>query len=120
MLSSTGWLPDVMIDAAQMLLAEQFNMSGLQSVTLGLVMQFNIHRGEFLQILSTQDHWVTVSTIGVQTPGKVQVFDSLYDIITDTVQAQIASILCTQKSSIEVEVMNVQKQVSTVMHAYNS
>jgi hypothetical protein len=45
-------------------------------------------------------------------PSTVQVFDSFYDSLATMVQAQIASILCIQ-STIEVQVMNVQKQVGS-------
>ena len=112
LLSPTAWLTDSIINAAQRLLGKQFpHLPGLQDVSLGLTMSFNIQTGEFLQILHTsQDHWLTVSTIGVQHP-KVKVFDSLYHSVPALAKAQIASLLCTEQSNIEVHIIDVQTQV---------
>ncbi len=114
LLSPVGWITDTLIDASQQLLKQQFSMlSGLECVDLGLVMSFNVQPGEFLQILNTSHHhWLTISTIGVQHP-EVCVFDSLYSCIPRMVQAQIATIMCTQNNSIEVKMMDVQQQVSS-------
>eukprot|EP00731_Ephydatia_muelleri_P029862 Em0021g385a len=43
-LSSTGWLDDVIINAAQDLLKEQFEISGFQNTTLGCNLSFDILR----------------------------------------------------------------------------
>ena len=87
-------------------------LPGLECVDLGLVMNFSVQPGEFLQILNTcHHHWLTISTIGVQHPG-VHVFDSLCNSIPRMVQAQIATIMCTQTSTIEVKMMDVQHQVT--------
>lgn len=114
LLSPVGWITDSLIDAAQQLLKQQFPMlPGLECVDLGLIMNFNVQPGEFLQILNTSHyHWLTISTIGVQHPG-VYVFDSLYNSIPRMAQAQIATIMCTQNNTIEVKMMDVQQQVSS-------
>ena len=67
LLSPTAWITDSIVNAAQQLLREQFpQLPGLQDVSLGLTMAFDIMPGEFLQILHTsQGHWLTVSTTGV-------------------------------------------------------
>ena len=113
LLSPVGWITDTLIDASQQLLRQQFPvLPGLECVDLGLVMNFSVQPGEFLQILNTSHHhWLTISTIGVQHPG-VHVFDSLCNSIPRMVQAQIATIMCTQRSTIEVKMMDVQHQVS--------
>lgn len=123
LLSVTGWLTDTIIDAAQILLAQQFpNISGLQSVALGLTMAFNIQTGEFVQILNTsRSHWLTVTTIGVKHQATIKVYDSMYDCLPRMAQAQVASILCTQQSIIKVEMMDVKKQVriiESVIHVH--
>ena len=41
----------------------------------------------------------------------VEVFDSSYSVARDIVKAQIAALLFTQHSSIQVRSMDVQKQV---------
>ena len=112
LLNPTQWLTDTIINAAQQLLQKQFpHLPGLQDVTLGQTMNFIVHPDEFLQIIhSSQGHWLTVSTIGLQHP-KVQVFDSLYHSLSQPAKAQIASLLCTKQEKIEVNIMDVQKQV---------
>ena len=112
LLSPTPWLTDSIINAAQQLLRKQYpHLPGLQDVSLGLTMSFNVQRGEFLQILQTsQDHWLTVFTIGVQHP-RVKVFDSLYLSLPTMAKAQIASLLCTEQNIIEVHIMDIQTQV---------
>ena len=112
LLSPTQWLTDTIINAAQQLLTKQFpQLPGLQDVSLGQTMSFVVQPEEFLQIVhSSQGHWLTVSTIGVQHP-QVRVFDSLYNFLPQLAKAQIASMLCTKQAKIEVQIMDVQTQV---------
>ena len=114
LLAPTGWLSGNLINAAQELLKKQFsNLSaGLQGVELGLVMNFKIPGCEFLQILhSPPNHWVTVSTIGIQDTSTIILFDSKYKTVPTSLQAQIAALLRTDCDKIVVRVMNVQNQV---------
>lgn len=112
LLNPVGWLSDGIINAAQCLLKKQFpDIHSLQKVSLGHVMNFCIQRGNFVQILHSNNHWLTVSSIGLEHP-KVKVFDSLYSSIPEMVKAQIACLLCTKESNIEVSIMDVQIQVS--------
>ncbi len=113
LLSTTAWMTDPIINAAQNLLREQYpNVSGLQNVNLGQVMVFVPQEGEFLQILNTgHNHWITISTIGLKHPV-IRVFDSLRGRLPTLAKAQIASLLCTQSNCIEVQIMKVQIQVS--------
>ena len=112
LLNSTGWLTDAIVDAAQMLLRQQYpSLPGLQNVCCGLVMSYDIQEGEFLHIINSgHGHWLTLSTIGVSHP-EVQVYDSKLMLIPPLAKAQIASILCTQMEKIEVSIMNAQLQV---------
>ena len=65
LLSSTSWLHDKIINPVQKLLMDDYPaVRGLQDVTHGLNMTFNIERGEFVQILHDgANHWFTISTV---------------------------------------------------------
>ena len=82
LLSPTAWITDTIVNAAQLLLRQQFpQLPGLQDVSLGQTMAFNVCAGEFVQILHTsQDHWLTVSTTGVKHPT-VKIYDSLFVLL---------------------------------------
>jgi len=68
---------------------------------------------EFVQILNTgEGHWVTVSTIGTSHP-LVCVFDSLYSSAGTRLEAQIASLIHTEKPEICLEFMDVPVQAGT-------
>ena len=73
------WLTDIIVNTAQMMLADQFSMTtGFQSTNAGLCMTFLIKPDEFVQILHDGSaHWVTISTIGCKHP-EVKIFDSHY------------------------------------------
>ena len=60
--SPTGWLTDNVITAAQMLILQHFpSMSGLQPPTLQAVSAFQVHSGEFVQIVNIRNkHWCVV------------------------------------------------------------
>ena len=72
------WLTGDLVNAFQTLLKQQFpHLSGLQDVSLGLTLAFEIEASEFVQVLHTgSSHWVAISTIGC-TPGEVDIFDSM-------------------------------------------
>ena len=77
-LSRRGWLTDNIIHAAQILLLQFFpDMAGLQPPVLQKVFAFQVHSGEFVQIIHVKNnHWCVVSTVGCET-GVVCVYDSL-------------------------------------------
>ena len=58
--SPIGWLNDSIISAAQKLIVQQFpTMSGLQPTTLAETMAFQVHRGEFVQMVHVDGcHWL--------------------------------------------------------------
>ena len=77
-LESNKWVDDVLINASQFLLHSQYGRPGFQATTLAYNIRFDVMR-EFIQILHNgDDHWVTISTIGLPS-GLMNVFDSLYD-----------------------------------------
>lgn len=111
LLSPTGWLTDNIINAAQGLLKKNPHVvSGLQNVSLGLTMNFDVEPGEFVQILNNGlGHWLTISTIGTPHP-EVQVYDSVYMFASQRTIAQTAALLHTNHSAMTFSFMDTQKQ----------
>ena len=95
-LSPSGWLTDKIICAAQMLLLQFFpNMAGLQPPVLQEVFAFQVHTGEFVQIINVRKkHWCVVSTVGCES-GCVRVYDSLYKTLSRETVHLIASMVYT-------------------------
>ena len=116
LLSPTAWITDTIVNAAQHLLKKQFpSISGLQDVALGLVMNFNIQTGEFVQILHTAEgHWLAISTLGLHHPD-VNVYDSVYLTLPTLAKAQIASLLNTKETKINVHIMKLHMQVLLIV-----
>ncbi len=73
------------MNAAQHLLQNHFpNLEGLQDVTLGVVCNFTVNQGEFVQIIhSVPGHWLTVSTVGLKHPN-IAILDSAYSNISSS------------------------------------
>ena len=111
LLNPLGLLNDSIINASQQLLKELFPfLPGLQGVELGAIMGFEVEAGEFVQIVHNgKNHWLLVSTLGVEHPT-VRVYDSMYNSLGSHTQNQIAALLHTDRSSISIEMMNVQVQ----------
>ena len=113
LLSSNAWLTDSIIDAAQTLLKRATPVPGLQSVSCALTMTYDVQPGEFVQILNNgRGHWVTVSTIGTVHPN-IKVYDSLYSCASSHLKTQIAAVLATEKSHIQLKFMDVPVQSGT-------
>ena len=104
-LSPSGWLNDSIISAAQklMLILQHFPlMSGLQPPTLQHAWGFDVHRGDFVQILYVHNsHWSVISNIGCED-GVVNYYDSMYPVSSTTVQL-IASLVLVQHQSLKLE-----------------
>ena len=75
---------DSVIQAAQLLIMQEFpHMSGLQEPVLAQTLGFQVHRGEFVQIICVgHSHWCTVLNIGCDE-GVVKVYDSLYSSVSN-------------------------------------
>jgi hypothetical protein len=110
-LSQKGWLTDKIICAAQMLLLQFFpNMAGLQPPTLQKVFAFQVHSGDFVQIIHVRNnHWCVVSTVGCQS-GVVHVYDSLYKTLSKETVHLIARMVHVPSSELKVVMMDVEKQ----------
>ena len=110
-----SWLTDSIIDAAQQLLKEISPLPGLESAACGLTMTYAVQPDEFVQILHTgEGHCVTVSTIGVAHPLVcARVLDSLYSSAGTLLEAQIGSLIHTEKPEICLKFMDVPVQAGT-------
>lgn len=89
-LSLTGWLDcDIIHQVQSYLKNNNPAIEGFQRPTLGPSRNFNIVRGEFVQILHTgNSHWVCISSVGC-LPGMVSLYDSLYNhCVSDEVEEQ--------------------------------
>ena len=66
-LSPSGWLSDKVVEAAQLLILQQFpHISGLQNPILQQTHTFQVHRGEFVQIINVRNnHWCTISFLAL-------------------------------------------------------
>ena len=104
------WLNDRLINASQQILRKQYGITGLQDVTMLQTLSMDVQPGEFVQILNVaSSHWVTISTIGCKA-GTVHVYDSGGKHMSYRNKEQIASLLFTELSIIQIEFMNVQIQ----------
>jgi hypothetical protein len=112
-LSPSGWLNDSIISAAQMLMLQHFpHMSGLQPPTLQQAWAFDVHRGEFVQILHIHNsHWCVVSNIGCEG-GVINYYDSMYPSISSKTMQLIASLMFSPASELEVRIMDVGQQTN--------
>lgn len=111
-LASAGWLDDNIINAAQALLRKQFGLPGLQNTILGCTLTYEIMSEPFVQILHNgQDHWLTISTIGLQS-SYINVFDSMYSTMSSSTIDQICALLFAEGKVINVQFIDVDKQVN--------
>ena len=90
---------------------QQFpHVSGLQTPVLQQTLAFQVHRGEFVQIICVgNSHWCTISNIGCDE-GEVKVYDSLYSSISNVTLRIIASFVCSSASQLVVRMMDVGTQ----------
>ena len=71
---------------------------------------FDVEPGEFKRILNNQrGHWLMVSTICRPHPA-VSLYNSFYRSAVTRLKSQIASLLHTQQSTIELNLMDCQVQ----------
>ena len=118
-MSRRGWLTDKIIHAAQILLLQFFpDMAGLQPPVLQKVFAFQVHSGEFVQIIHVRNnHWCVVSTVGYET-GAVHVYDSLCKTISKETVRLIASLVYSPCSELRVTMMDVEKHCGVLAIAY--
>ena len=110
-LSPSGWLSDRVIEAAQLLILQQFpHISGLQNPILQQTLTFQVHRGEFVQVINVRNnHWCAVSNIGCGE-GEAKVYDSMYPSVSTGTLRVIASLIFSSASQLVVKMMDVGRQ----------
>ena len=110
-LSPSGWLSDSVIAAAQLIILQEFpHLSGLQDPVLQQNLSFQVHRGEFVQIIHVRNnHWCTVSNVGCNE-GVVNVYDSLYPSVSKSTLKLIASLMFSSASKLVVRMVDVGRQ----------
>jgi hypothetical protein len=115
-LNPSYMLTDREIMIGQNLLRKQFpTMNGLMSTTLGPIGQFDVMRGDFVQILHNGSlHWVCVSNV-TRRSSSVNLSDSMfYGSIATSIKEQIASMLHeVDNDEIEILVQPVQQQTNS-------
>ena len=106
-----SWLNDRLINVAQEMLKQTApSPVGLQDVTLGNTLAYNIQTSEFVQILHDgHQHWVTISTIGAKR-NEIFIYNSLGTSVSSSVKNQIAALLCSKESHITLQFVDVQQQ----------
>ena len=107
-----GWLSDNIITAVQRLLKTSHPLiGGLQPTILAERLNFDIQRGEFIQVLNVYgSHWLNVSSIFCP-PGVVSIYDSLPNCaLSSQTKRQISSIVMTYEKSIHIQFVDVQAQ----------
>ena len=84
-------------------------MASLQPPVLQ-VLGFQVHSGEFVQIIHVRkSHWCVVSTVGCES-GVVRVYDSLYKTLSEDTEYLIATMVRVPSSDLSIIMMDVEKQ----------
>jgi O6-methylguanine-DNA--protein-cysteine methyltransferase len=103
------WLENDHIELANMLLQKQFpKMNGFQPPEFGQDLSFSPIRDSFIQILHVRkNHWITVAGV---PPGTVHIYDSVYSTVSVDTKMQVASLMCSNESTIVFKIHRVQYQ----------
>ena len=111
LLSQRAWLDDQLIDAAQLMLKQQYPLiDGFQSPLFGDTLAMTPPDSEFVQvILICGDHWVAISTVGCK-PSTIRVYDSLGGRLPKRSLKLVADLMHSKEKSLTVEFVDVLKQ----------
>ncbi|KAL5515522.1 hypothetical protein EMCRGX_G000699 [Ephydatia muelleri] len=109
--SNTGWLSDMHMEAANVLLREAFPaVDGLQNPILQQNMSFSVPSFEFVQfLLVSKNHWLVISNIGEEM-DTVCNYDSMQNRPDGECISLVARYVQCPDSHITIKVMNVQLQ----------
>ena len=102
------WLNDKIRNAAQLILKKQFPLiEGFQDTLFQKKHQLKVMSGEFVQIINKSgNHWMTLSTLGINHQGSIKIFDSMNSkVLNQEIKGIIASVIMTKN---RVRVENVQ------------
>ena len=108
------WLNDSVVNAGQKLLLQNFpHVQGLQPPTLQQVSGFQVHKGEFVQIVFiNNDHWCVVSNIGCDR-GEVNVYDTFHTEVQASVVPIVASLIFSLLPTLKINMVDVGRQKNT-------
>ena len=105
-------LPQVLTSDQGGEFVNKLNDELMKSVLCGQSCNFRVESQEFVQILHNgKKHWMTVSTIGAKHP-KVLAYDSMLSHAPDRLQQQIATLLKTEETAIDVKFCKVAMQTN--------
>ena len=97
-----------MLKANNILKKDYPSVKGQQDTLLQQNFSCDIPTSKFVQVLHVNgNHWITISNIGV-SDNSVNVYDSLYNGITQTTKELIAKYV--HKEKVKINVINVQQQ----------
>ena len=104
-----GWLTDKhMLKPNNILKKDYPSVKGLQDTLLQQNFSWDIPTSDFVQVLHVNgNHWITISNIGV-SDNSVNVYDSLYNGITQTTKELISKYV--HKEKVKINIINVQQQ----------
>lgn len=113
--NANEWLNDRLIYGGLLLLKKQCShLSGFSDPLMLGAKRCSFENKTFIQILYNQaDHWITATNIDCRG-GVVRVYDSLHMVPTHTLKEIIAAMCRTSESSLEIQSMNVARQVGGV------
>lgn len=111
LLSRGAWLDDELINAAQLMLKQQYPLiGGFQSPVLGDSLAMTPPDSEFVQVIMVcGNHWIAVSTVGCE-PSTIKVYDSLGGRLPKRSLKLVADLMQTREKLLTVEFVDVQKQ----------
>ena len=104
-------LNDKIIHASQMLLTQHFpDTDGLEPPTLEQIQGFQLHSGEFVQLLNVRNsHWIVVSNLGCDK-DVVNVYDTMYPSIPSSTSDTIACLVFCHSATLTIKMVDVDKQ----------
>ena len=110
-LSPSGWLNDKIVHASQMLLTQHFpDTDGLEPPTLEQIQAFQLHFGEFVQLLNVRNsHWIVVSNLRCDK-DVVNVYDTMYPSIPSSTTDTIARLVFCHSATLTIKMVDVDLQ----------
>ena len=107
--AKNGWFTDDhMLIVSSILKREYPAVDGLQDIVLQQNCSWKVPMSEFVQFLHVEgNHWITISNI-VEKENCVNLYDSLYNGVSQATKELIANYM--NKDKVKINVINVQQQ----------
>lgn len=108
------WLTDRLVYAGMLMLKKQFSdMNGFGDPLMVAALRCDFQSKPFVQVVyNGKNHWITATNIDCSA-GRVRVYDSLHLSPNVIVKQQLAAMCHTTQSALEVQCMNVARQVGS-------